>query len=261
MRFEVQTLVQLGLVTSLGSLYLLSLGEWISRPGLYPSNSLELVVLGLIVLRLLLFLGIPVARRMKIQMVVILFGSDVYAVLLIFGLYVVTGDTGLAGFGRLFASAWIGSAPLVFPPLALFLIFRSVRSRVRPYFVIPAVATSFGLLSLVTSAIAVGDGTGGLGGLAYQELDVLRGTAGPLGGSPLLSYASAIIFAALAAYGLLGSGHLSGGPWVPSMTVGVVGVLLLLGWAEVPVLSRAGWITMGIPAVLMVGAVWLMTRE
>jgi hypothetical protein len=261
MRSEVDTLVQLGLTTSLGSLYLFALGEWVLRPGLYPSNFLELVVIGLIVLRLLLFLGLPAARRMKIQMVVILFGSDVYAIILTFGLYAVSRDPGLADFGRLFASAWIGSAPLVFPPLAVFLIIRSVRAQARPYFVVPAASTSFGLLSLATAAIAAGDGTGGLGGLAFQELNALRGTAGPLAGSPLLPYASAVIFATLAAYCLLGFGQFSGGEWVAPMTLGVVGVLLLLGWAEVQLLARAGWLATGIPAVLIVGAVWLMSRE
>ena len=260
MRLTALALVRSGIGLSLGALYALTVAEWITISGLHPSTTLELVVLGLLVLRLGLYFSIQALRRMRYPLVIILFGSDVYVVLAAVIAFDLTGAQAYANFGRLYVSGWLGSSPIVYPALAVFFLHRAVERRASLSYVLPSAAGSFGLLSLLCAAMVGGVGTGGLGGVASQLLGALRGTTDSLAPVPLLPYAACLLFASLVVYSVLGRDEGRGG-WVAPLVFAVSGVLLVLSWATVIGPKGALWLTMGLPAAAVVGAVWLITRE
>lgn len=261
MKPGLSTAVQVGLLTSLGSLYVLTLGEWVSRPGLYPTGGIEIAVLGILLVRLLAFFSITAVRELRMPNLIILFGSDVWIIILASGLFAATRDPSFAEFSRQFTSAWLGAAPVVYPAIAVFLLVRSVGRKGRLFYILPAVSGFYGLMSLLSSAMTIGDGTGGLGGVTYQILGALKGTGGPLAWSQLLPFTGAVIFASLATYSLAGVQGTRGGGWFAPLALGTVAMSLTVGWAALVLPAGQLWLTMGIPALLLVGAVWSMTRE
>src|SRR5712692_10018569 len=118
MKPDPSTAVQVGLLTSMGSLYLLTLGAWASRPGLFPSGGIEFAVLGALLFRLLIFLSLPAVRKLRVPNLIILFGSDVWIIIIASGLFALTRDLSFVEFTRQFSAAWLGAAPLVYPALA-----------------------------------------------------------------------------------------------------------------------------------------------
>ena len=261
MKPSTPTAVQVGLIISIGSLYVLTLDEWVSRPGLYPADTVETAVLGALLIRLLVFLSHPAVRRLRVPNLIILFGSDVGIIIIASGIFAATHDATFGEFSRQFSSAWVGAAPLVYPALAVFLLVRSVGRKGRLFYVLPTGSGFYGLMSLLSSAMAIGDGTGGLGGVTYQVLGALKGTGGPLGGSALLPITSAIMFASLATYSLACVQGPRAAGWFAPMALGTVAVGVMVGWAALVLPAGEAWLTMGVPAFILVGAVWSMTRE
>jgi hypothetical protein len=254
------TLERAGLFLSLGSLYAVVLAEWLASPGLWPSSLLEASLLALVLARFVAFLAVPVLRRAKAATIVILFGVDVFVVIGAAAAVLLTGDPSFGSFGRTFMLAWIGAAPMVYPPLAIYLLLRSLGDGTRLSFIIPGAASFFGMVFVPMEAMGAAGGSGGLTGLALLMVSGLKDAGSFQPGGLLVPLSGAVVFVSLLVHATAGARGTGPGRPGGSLALAVAGALFALGWvwAVVPVISS--WLALGLPVLGAAGAAWLVTR-
>jgi hypothetical protein len=252
-------LEQAGVALSFGSIYAALLLEWLAVPTLWPASQLEAAILSLIIVRMLVFLGVPAMRRARASVAVIFFGADVFIVIIAAAAVSVTGISYYGEFGRSFMLSWIGAAPIAYPPLAVFLLLRSLGDGTRLSYVLPGAASFFGMLVVPLDALAPGAGSGGLTGLALLMVSGLKGaTLSSAGG--LVPFAGALVFVSLLVHATGGSRE--AGPWESTgkLVLALAGAMFALVWAMVVVPLEAPWFSLGLPVLGAVGVAWLISR-
>lgn len=245
---------------ALGLISATEIVAWLGSPGLFPSTAVQDGVLALMIMRLALFLIVPSLRRMGAGSLVILFSGDIIVLPVVAAFFLQTGDPLYGEFGREFLASWLSAGLLFYPALAAFLVVRAVGQNSRLSYVLPAAAGSFGISSLALDALSSGSGVGGLQGVVGLALAGLRKPTAPYLGTTMLLYGcGALLFASLAAYSVTGAAH----EWVglvPRLALCFAGVVALVAWVLV-VPPIGTWVTLGLPAAVIVGTVWVMTRE
>ena len=245
---------------ALGALCGSEIAVWLGSPGLLPSTALEGGMFALMLLRVALFLGIPRLRRMSTWNLIILFSGDVLILPVAGTASLVTGDQSLADFGRALMASWLSLAFLLLPSLAAFLVVRAIAQNSKLSYVLPAAAGCFGISSLVLEALVANSGSGGLQGVMGLAFAVLKKPIIPLQWtSELLLWSGVLLFASLAAYSVTASGRVEE-VIAPKLTMVVSGVLVLIAWILV-VPPRGTLVTLGLPSAVIVGILWVMTRE
>ncbi len=259
MKGSVTDFVAAGAVIGLGLPWLASVLAWLAAPGLLPATAVEEGVFALVLFRALLYFASGRIRRMNAGKAVIMFSGDVLILPACALGYVATGDPSYGAFGREFLASWLSAGILVYPSVGALGISISVRSRARLASIIPASAIGLGASGLVLESIGAGAASAGFEGVAGLALDALRKPLVPLAGaSELLAVCGSVLFASLAVYSAAVSGafpeRLSS-----RLLVLVGGGAAALAWLVLaPPLGA--WTVIGLPAVVVVSAVWVMTR-
>lgn len=259
MKPDTPTILALGASTGLGIPSAAAFVVWLGNPGLFPSTLLEGLVFGIMLLRVALFFALPGLRELSAGTSVIFFSAEILIVPVALTALIQTGNVAYGEFGGAFLASWLSSSMLVYPVVAAFLIVRSVRQRFKLYLVLPSAAASFGISSLVLEALGNGLGVGGISGVAQV---VLRGLGKPIVGVPwaseLIAGCGTFLFVSLAAYSVTGSRRV-GDRLTAELVLSVGGIGALLVWlALAPPLYA--WVTLGLPTMLIVGGLWVVTR-
>ncbi len=252
-------LIPAGVGVTLVSVYLIGIVEWISRPGLFPSSLLEIVVFFSILVRVLAIVVIPSLRRRGTAIAVILLGSEF---LLYMGSVVVgalVSATWLLEIDLSFLAAWIGSAVILIPAAATYLIVDKFRTRERVVNAVPSAAGFFTVLAFIAGNVIAGAQTGGLAGVTNSLLVGLRGGNGPVVQNPLVLPLTAVLFSSLAVYAAVARRAGQMGSYRPSIIV-VVSVVGVLGWALVSSLIQSPPVAMALPACSIAAMIWWFTR-
>ncbi len=261
MRATPESLSKLGIGVALGLVYLAFLGSWLSAPNLYPAGVLEGVVFGAILARLLAIIAANGPRRIPPATIVVLFGVEVFVVLASIGALVVTGDQAYSAFGRAFISAWIGSASVLLPPLAILLLLQSLKESRALSYSVPGAAALFSLLALATGTVSASDKVSGIGGLATELVWVARGQAQPAVQGAALAVIGAVAFASVLVYAGFSRRALASSDWLPLILLLAAGVLGVIGWTATTSAFLNPWLAFGLPVVGSAVLVWSSSRE
>lgn len=234
--------------------------EWLGSPWLYPSTLVEQVAFALIIIRAVLFFGVPRFRRAKPGTAIILLSADVLVLPVAAVFYFLTGDPKFVRFGGAYLVAWLSAALVVYTPVAGLAIADAIRRRSKLAGVLPAAAGAFVLSSLVLQGVGSASGDQGLSAVARWTIGNLKGQVVPNPElSALLAGLGVLLFASLAAYSVtLGSERAA--RLVPELAVGVLGIAVLAGWVRLTA-GVPTWEAFGLPAAALVGIVWVSTRE
>ncbi len=259
MKVGVTDVAAAGGVVGLGLPWLASVWAWLSTPGLLPATAVEEAVFSLVLFRAILYFASSRVRRMDTGKAVIMFAGDVLILPASALGFMTTGDPSYGAFARIFVASWLSAALLVYPAVATFGISRSVRARARLASTLPASAISFGASSLVLQSIGAGAASAGFDGVAGLALGAFRQPLIPLpGASEFTAVCGAVLFASLALYSVAISDSLPG-RLAPRLLVCACGSAVGVAWLLLaPPLGA--WIVIGLPAVAVVSAVWVMTR-
>ena len=227
MRLTAALATRLGASASLASLYLALLALWLESPGLYPQSWLEYLVLSSFVVRCLALFGIGRLRRMPAANAVVLFGIDVFVVILAAASLEITGYQSFASFGKDYTFAWFGSALLTYPLPAIYFSVRELGDRGRLAAQLPACAAIFALLDAAFSNLTQGASSGGLSALTTEFLRSIRGQGFPLVGGEGILIAGGILFASLLATEASRTNMKSGAGLAAKLVLVLVGPLVM----------------------------------
>lgn len=260
MKSDGTMILAVGTGIGLGVPFLAAMLAWLSNPALLPSSPLEDVVLTFIVVRSLVYLGVPFVRRLDAGKSAIFLMFDILLFPLSSVAVLLTGESAFGQFGGAFLAVWLSSAILVYPAMGAVLIARSVKRRVRLSYVLPSAVATFGISSLVLDALGGGAGTGGLAAVVQGTLGGLRKPTMPVPwATDLTTGCGAILFAALAVYSITSSRR-TDSRLTAQLSIFVLGAVVLFAWlfASAP---QAGWEVLGVPTAVIAGLVWVSTRE
>ncbi|MDE1853649.1 MAG: hypothetical protein KGI38_07875 [Thaumarchaeota archaeon] len=260
MKADVFSVTAMGVAAALGLPWAGALLLWLGSPGLFPTDLVEDAVFLTVLLRVLLFFGVRRIRSMKPGTLVIFFLSDMLIFLVATLMTTVTGDQSFIDFGVAFTASWLSTSFLLYPGVLSFFVVRSVTGKARLSYLLPAAAGAFGIVGLELATLSSGSGSGGLAGVIRQVLGGLRTSFTPaFGASDIVFGCGALLFAALAVRSVTAARN-EGQVIVPVLAICVAGVVALAAWLLLlPPLG--GLITLGLPAAVIVGGVWVMTRE
>ena len=215
----------------MASVYLASLVLWLQSPGLYPQTWLEFLVLSTFVARSVALFGVGRLRRMPAANAVVLFGVDVFVVIIAAASLEITGYQSFASFGKEYTFAWFGSALLTYPLPAIFFSVRELGDGGRLAAQLPACTAIFAFLDTAFSNMAQGANSGGLSALTTEFLRSIRGEGSPLVGTEGVWIAGGLLFASLLAAGASKT-NLGGGTGLPAklalVLVGPIAVSFLI---------------------------------
>ena len=255
----------IGLATSLAAgaaVGVPSLGAvavWLWSPWLYPTTPLEVGVSAIILLRTVVYFGVPRFRRVSTGAAVVLLSGDVLVLPVAGGMYFVTGDPVFTTLMGGYLGAWLSAALLFYTPVAGLAVTEAMRHRSRLVGVVPAAAGAFIISSLVLAGVVGATSGQGFASVARLTIGNLKGTASQSPGvSLLLLGCAAVLFVALATYSVTaGSGR--PGRLVPELAIGVAGVAALFGWVQLTGGAQP-WEAFGFPAAVLVCLTWVVTR-
>jgi hypothetical protein len=260
MRIDATSVASAVAGTAIGIPSLGALLAWVGSPMLFPSTPLESAVFATILLRAVLFFGVPKFRRVRAGTAVILFSADVVLLPVAVALFLLTGDPAFANAGGAYLGAWLSAALLFYTPVAGLAVAIAMRARARLTGTIPTAAGAFVLSALVLDGVRSAAGSQGLVSVARWTIGNLKGQASQ---SPevslLLVGCGALLFVSLATYSVT-VGSSERGRLIPQLAVCVTGIGAVLVWAVLAT-DLPSWSAFGLPAAAIVGVVWVLTRE
>jgi hypothetical protein len=260
MKIGVGPVTSLAAGVAIGIPSLGAVAVWLGTPSLYPSTLLEGAVCTLILLRSVIFFGFARFRRqIGTGAAVVILSGDVLVLPMAVMMNLLTGDPAFANFAGEYLAAWLSAALLFYTPVAGLAVAEAIRHGSRLVGVAPAATGAFIMSSFVLVGVSGAVNGQGLAMVARLAIGNLKGAASQ---SPdayaLLLACAATLFVALAAYSV--TLETSWGERLTSeLAVGVVGVAALLVWVQLTS-PLPSWEAFGLPAAIIVGLAWGITR-
>jgi hypothetical protein len=260
MKPDSQSISSLATGAAIGIPSLGAVAIWLQSPWLYPSNLLEQGIFSLILVRAVIFFGVPRFRNIQTGTAIVGLTGDVLILPFAAGMYYLTGDASFATIAGDYLGAWLSAALLLYTPVAGLAVAEAMRRRVRLTGVVPGSAGAFILSALVLEGVVNSGGSNGFASIARLTIGNLRGNISPAPSlTPLLLGCGALLFASLAVYSVT-IGSARSGNLVPSLAVGLAGVAVVLGWVQVTS-GLPSWEAFGLPVVIVTGLLWVITHE
>jgi len=260
MRSDTASVTSIVAGVSIGIPSLGALVVWLGSPWLFPSTPLEGAVFALILLRAVLFFGVPRFRRVGSRTAVILFSVDVILLPVAVGLYLLTGDPAFASFGGGYFAAWLSAALLLYTPVALSAVVGSMRSRARLVGIVPAAAGAFVVSALVMDGVGSATPGQGLSSVVRWTIGNLKGQAAQTPEVTLILVGcGTLLFVSLATYAVT-MDSTEKERLIPELALALVGIIGIVGWARLT-MGLSSWEAFGFPAAATVAIVWVLTRE
>jgi len=249
-------------ICSLLSLYLAVLYWLVQNPVFLPANTIEAIVLGTQLIRLVVVLSVRRLRRSAINAIDI-FTAEILVIPVLFLAGTALGSKEYLPLTGEMLVAWASALLIVFPAFAIYKVGEMLHGGARLTALIPSATGVFVLLVLLLSATAQNTATLGASGLAGFARLVLvavlnQATAASL--EPVVTAAGAALYLGLAAYSAIETGH------VPRrldlvLIFPVLGTAAALAWSLL-----AGLVTtdtmfiFGVPSLVLIAIMWLGSR-
>jgi hypothetical protein len=249
-------------VGSLLSLYLVVLYWLILNPAFLPANTIEAIVLGTQLIRLVVILSVRSLRRSAINAIDI-FTAEVLIIPVLFLAVTALGGNGFLPLTGELLVAWASALLIVFPAFAIYKVGEMLHRGARLTALIPSATGAFVLLVLLFSATAQNTatlGASGLAGFARLVLVAILNQATAASIEPVVTAAGAALYLGLVAYSAVETEHL---PRRLDLVLvfPVLGTAAAVAWTLVA--GSATTDTMfifGVPSLVLVAIMWLGCR-
>jgi len=246
---------------ALGSLYGAVLLWLAQNPVFFPANTLEAVILGSQVARLIVILSIERLRTKNGIIIIDLFAAEVLLIPVLGSVAVLLGNREYLPLAGNLLWAWTSAFLLVFPAFAIYKVTAMIRRGATITSLVPTATSLFAVLAVVLSATKQSTTVSGLAGMTKLVLAALDQGATVAAAGPIVLAAGTVLYLGLIIYSTIGA---EDAPPVRDLLLvfSAAGTALALLWGLVASEFTAdAFFVFGAPSLVLIVVVWLVTRE